>query len=125
MAWTSDQLDRIGEAEELHISSYRTDGRLRRSTTIWVVRVDDDLYIRSAYGPDSGWYRHATADNTARISAGGIETDVTLQPATDDATNTQVDAAYQSKYQNQPSSLSYMITPAATATTLRLIDISD
>lgn len=61
MGWNSDQLDRASASEELYISSYcyRHDGSLRRSTTIWVVRVGDDLYARSAYGTEGGWYRNA------------------------------------------------------------------
>jgi hypothetical protein len=28
-----------------------------RGVTIWVVRDDDDLYVRSADGPTSAWFR--------------------------------------------------------------------
>ena len=45
--WTSDELDKIGSAEELQIASLRRDGTLRKPVTIWVVRVGDDLYVRS------------------------------------------------------------------------------
>lgn len=48
--WTSDDLDRIGNAEELQVASRRPDGTLRPYVTIWVVRSGEDLYIRSAYG---------------------------------------------------------------------------
>jgi hypothetical protein len=121
VAWKRDELDRIGQAEELQITSYRDDGTLRRWTTIWVVPVGDQLYVRSVRGRDADWYRHATAGNAARIQAGGVETDVTLQPATDPATNDQVEAAYRAKYRGQASSLAYMTAPAAAETTLRLI----
>jgi hypothetical protein len=121
MAWNRDQLEQIGQAEELHITSYRRDGTLRRWTPIWVVRVGDDLYIRSARGRDGGWYRHATRNHAARIRAGDLETDVTLQLTNDAPTNAQVEAAYRSKYQSQTSSLGYMTTPTAAETTLRLV----
>jgi len=39
----SDELDRIGEPEELKIASVRRDGTLRRPVTIWIVRHGDDL----------------------------------------------------------------------------------
>src|SRR5829696_8630409 len=39
--WTSDELDRIGAAEELEIASVRRDGTLRNPVTIWVVRHGD------------------------------------------------------------------------------------
>ena len=41
--WTSDELDRIGSADELRIASPRADGTLRPYVPIWVVRVGDDL----------------------------------------------------------------------------------
>jgi hypothetical protein len=41
--WTSDELSKIGAAEELQIESVRRDGTLRTPVTIWVVRHGDDL----------------------------------------------------------------------------------
>ncbi len=55
--WTSDELTRIATAEELEISSRRGDGTLRNPVTIWVVRLGDDLYIRSVNGRTSDWFR--------------------------------------------------------------------
>ena len=81
-AWSSDELTRIGGAEELQIASLRPDGTLRPYVTIWVVRVGDDLYIRSAYGSDNPWFRRAKASGAGRIRAGGLERDVTFaEPA--------------------------------------------
>ena len=48
--WTSEELTKIGTAEELRIASLRRDGTLRNPVTIWVVRLGDDLYVRSANG---------------------------------------------------------------------------
>ena len=55
--WTSDELNKIGNAEELQIASLRSDGSQRNPVTIWVVRVDDDLYVRSVNGRGSAWFR--------------------------------------------------------------------
>jgi hypothetical protein len=52
--WTSDELTRIGTSQELQIASARPDGTLRKPKTIWVVRVDDDPYVRSMYGRAGG-----------------------------------------------------------------------
>jgi hypothetical protein len=38
-AWKSDELNKIGNAEELEIASLRRDGTLRKPTPIWVVRI--------------------------------------------------------------------------------------
>jgi hypothetical protein len=45
--WTPDELNRISRAEELEIAPQRRDGSLRRPLPIWVVRVGDDLFVRS------------------------------------------------------------------------------
>jgi hypothetical protein len=74
--WTRDELDKIGAAEELQIASLRRDGTLRNPVTIWVVGVGDDLYVRSAYGRSSAWFRGVQARHEGRIRAGGIEKDV-------------------------------------------------
>lgn len=121
MAWTEAQLDRIGRTDTVEISSYRRDGTLRRWTPIWIVRAGDELYIRSAYGTEGGWYRYATRSSAARLRAGGEEVDIALEPAADQATNDAVAAAYEAKYHAQPSSLRPMLAPPAAGTTTRVV----
>ena len=79
--WAPDELERIGAAEELQLASRRPDGSLRPYVTMWVVRAGGGLYVRSAYGPDSPWYRRATASGAGRIRTGGIERDVSFAQA--------------------------------------------
>ena len=55
--WTSDELTRIGNAEELEIASVRPDGTRRKPVTIWVARDGDSLYVRRSTlltGPNTG-----------------------------------------------------------------------
>jgi hypothetical protein len=59
---------------------------------MWVVRLEDHLYVRSAGGPDRPWYRHAVASGSGRIRAGGIEVDVRFAQA-DEAVEGDIDAA--------------------------------
>ena len=118
--WTPDQLDRIGSAEELEITTARSDGSLRRWVPIWVVRVDDDLYVRSYRGADGAWYWHATQHAQGRIRAGGVERDVTVDRP-DDTVQPAVDNAYRAKYARYGAGyLQPMLAARATATTLRL-----
>jgi hypothetical protein len=95
--WNNDELNRIGGAEELQISSRRTDGTLRPYVTIWAVRDGDELYVRSAYGATNGWFRRAKASGTGRIRDGGVERDVTFAEA-DPGAHAGIDHAYHSKY---------------------------
>ena len=90
---------------------------------MWVVRVGDDLYVRSAGGPDRPWYRRAKASEAGRIRAGGIERDVTFAEATADA-HTHIDAAYHAKYDRYgPSIVNSVVGPAAHQVTVRLVPV--
>jgi hypothetical protein len=120
-AWTDEELRRIAGADELEIAAVRRDGDLRRSTPIWVVRADDDLYVRAAYGSRSGWHRAALASGRARISAGGVDKNVTVE-LVDHAVLDQVDTAYRQKYGGRYASIVDTINDAEhRATTIRLI----
>lgn len=121
--WTPDELARIGGAEELRVASYRRDGTLRKYVIIWVARTGDDLYVRSAYGPENGWYVRAKRSGAGRIRAGGVERDVTFidVPASEAATHEAVDGAYREKYRRQPANVvATVVGPKAAAVTLRL-----
>ena len=119
--WSNDELDTIGRADELQIAPRRRDGMLRTPVTIWVVRVGDDLYVRSWRGRGGSWFRGAQARHEGRIWAGGVEQDVTFVEETDPGINDQIDAAYRAKYRRAASYVPPMISPEARATTLRLV----
>ncbi|MCI0398589.1 MAG: DUF2255 family protein [Chloroflexi bacterium] len=120
-AWTSDELDKIGKAEELRIASVRRDGTLRKPVTIWVVRVGDDLYVRSYRGRGSAWFRAVQACHEGRILAGGVEKDVTFVEETDPGINDKIDAAYRAKYGRYPQYVTPMVAPEARSTTIKLV----
>jgi hypothetical protein len=119
-AWTEDQLSRVGAAQELQIAPVRRSGALRARTTIWAVRAGDDLYVRAAYGPDTGWHRVASVSRQARIWAGGVESDVTLEQVKGDALDL-VDEAYREKYGRHSAIVDGITNDQARATTLRLV----
>jgi hypothetical protein len=119
--WSPQELQRIGDATELRISSRRKDGSLRPFVTIWVVRAGNEIYVRSAYGSDNPWFRRATASGTGRIRAGGVERDVTFEAAAAD-THAEIDAAYHAKYDRYgPQIVGTVVGDQAAATTLRLV----
>ena len=120
--WTAGELRRVGAAGELQIASRRSDGSLRPFVTIWVVRVGDGLYVRSAYGTDNPWFRHAKASGTGRVRADCVERDVTFTaPDGHAAVHTDIDAAYHAKYDRYgPQIVGSVVRPPAAPGTLRL-----
>jgi hypothetical protein len=69
--WTSDELKKIGTAEELEIASLRRNDTMRRPVTIWVVRLGDDLFVRSVNGRTSAWFvaLGCATKGTSRLAA--------------------------------------------------------
>ena len=121
--WTSDELNKSGTAEELEIASLRQDGTLRKPTTIWVVRVGDDLYVRSAYGRTSAWFRSTRVRHEGGIRAGGVEKEVSFVDAgTDPNLNDQIDTAYRTKYRRyEETYVKPMVSLEARSTTITLV----
>ena len=120
-AWTSDELNKIGKAEELQIASLRRDGTLRKPVTIWVVLLGDDLYVRSVHGRTSTWFRGTQARHTGYIRAGGVDKDVTFVDADADL-NDQIDAAYRAKYRRYAASIvGSIVSPEARSATIKLV----
>jgi len=120
--WASDELSKIGKAEELQIASLRSDGTLRKPVTIWVVRIGDDLYVRSVNGRTSAWFRGTQVRHEGRIQAGGVDKDVSFVEETAPAIDDQIDAAYRTKYRRYAGSvLNSILTPKARSATLKLV----
>jgi DNA-binding MarR family transcriptional regulator len=119
-AWSPQDLERIDAAVELHIAARRADGSLGRWTPIWVVRADQQVYVRTWHRRDTGWYGQVLRSERARIRVPGLETDVVVHDlgAGPAALRAGVDAAYRSKYGTSGSAS--MVDTAAGATTLRL-----
>jgi hypothetical protein len=119
--WSKDELAKIGNADELAITSRRPDGSLRPYVTIWGVRVGDDIYVRSAYGYYNPWFQRALGSGEGRIRAGGAERDVGFEvPAPGVADS--ITAEYHAKYDRHgPRSVGTVVSPEAARSTLRLV----
>ncbi len=120
--WTLEELNTIGEAEEIQIAPLRDDGKLQKPVTIWIVRAGDDLYIRSARAHKGMWFRAAQERHQGHIQAGGVDKDVSFVEESDPAINDRIDAAYRTKYRRHDARyVDPMVGPEARATTLRLV----
>ena len=101
--WNKDEIKKISETDDLHISPFREDGKTYGTPTwIWSVVVDEGLYVRAYYGKDSKWYNAAIKQKAGKITAAGITKEVTFEPIVDSNVNDLIDKAYQIKYKGSP-----------------------
>jgi hypothetical protein len=120
--WTKDELHKIAAAEELELTSLRRDDRLSNAVTIWVVRVGNDLYVRSWKGDDGAWFRATRVRHEGHIKAGSVGKDVTFVAEAEADINDQIDAAYRTKYRRHGGRyVDPMVAPTARATTIKLV----
>ena len=120
--WTKEELNKIGNADELQIAALRSDGTLRKPVIIWVVRLGDELYVRSVNGGTSALFRGVQVQHAGRIWAGGMEKDVTFMEETAPDINDQIDAAYRSKYGHYDAEyVDPMVAPEAKAATIKIV----
>jgi hypothetical protein len=121
MSWTAEQLAGIDAARELEIAVRRADGTRRPWTPIWVVHVGDDVYVRTWYRRDTGWFGDALRTGRARVRIPGLESDVRIEDVGTGPSGLRadVDAAYRDKYGG--GSTGDMVGDKAAATTLRLL----
>ena len=119
--WTSEELDKIGNAEELRIASLRRDGTLRKPVIIWMVRLDDDIYVRCVNGREGAWFRGVLTQHKGRIWAGGVERDVAFVEESNPGINARIDKAYLTKYRRYPQWVAPMVTPDVRAATIKLV----
>jgi hypothetical protein len=119
--WTSDELNTMGRADELEIASLRRDGTLRKPVTIWVVRVGDELYVRSAYGRTAAWFRGTQVRHEGHIKADGIDKDVAFESA-DPALDEPIDGAFRTKYRRYGAQyVDPMMAAEARSATIKLV----
>ena len=120
-AWTSDELNAVGNEEEIEIATRRREGALRKPVTVWIVRDGGDLYVRSVNGPTGVWYRSTQERREGRLEGAGVKKDVVFVDA-DPAVGDRLDAAYRTKYRRYAGKiLDSILTPKARSATTKLV----
>ncbi|HTF72436.1 MAG TPA: DUF2255 family protein [Edaphobacter sp.] len=119
-SWSKDELRKIAESDDLHISPFREDGVTYGTPTwIWSVVVDGNLYVRAYNETNSSWYQAAMKQKAGRIAAGGLTKEVAFETV-EGQINDRIDDAYRAKY--QPSQyLKHMISTRARSVTVRIV----
>ncbi len=117
--WKKDELQRIAETDDLHVSPFREGGATYGTPTwIWSVAVGGELYVRAYNGQNSRWYGAAMRQKAGRITAAGMTREVTFEPV-EGPVNDRIDEAYRAKYKGSPY-LAPMIGARARAATVKV-----
>lgn len=117
--WSKEDLQKIGKADDLHISPFREDGATYGTPTwIWSVVVDDCPYVRGYNGQQSRWYQAAIKQKAGRITTAGMTREVLFE-AVQGAVNDRIDDAYREKYKRSPY-LEPMISERARSATVKI-----
>ncbi|HEX2421783.1 MAG TPA: DUF2255 family protein [Actinomycetota bacterium] len=119
-AWTEAELADIGRSNELLIAPERRDGTLQPSRIVWVVRLGDDVYVRSVNGPDGAWFRGLQARHAGHVSAGDVDADVLFEDA-DHGLDDEIDEEYRRKYGRSSAAVDRITIPDARSTTVRFV----
>jgi hypothetical protein len=118
-AWTKDEVKKIADMNDLHISPFREDGVTYGTPTwIWSVVVEGEVYVRAYNGSGSRWYKAAMTKKAGRITAAGMTKDVSFEPV-EGPTNDRIDDAYRAKYESSPY-LQAMIGTRTRTTSVRI-----
>ena len=119
--WTSDELTRIGTADELELASVEATIPCATRGPSGSSACGEDLYVRSMNGrPAAG--SPAPRCATKATSGPAASTRTSPSPTTDPDLNDQVDAAYRDKYHRYGDRIvGGVVNPAARAATIKLV----
>ncbi|WP_109522580.1 DUF2255 family protein [Nocardia aurea] len=113
-------METFADLAEIVMRVRRADGSWS-ARTIWVVVVDGDAYVRSAFGRRSSWYHQVGAGAGTEIEAGSSILPVRLEAVRDPELIQRVSDAYRDKYALRwPGPVETMVAGEAAATTSRL-----
>lgn len=120
IAWSTHELRKIAESDDLHISPFRENGSTYGTPTwIWSVVVDDSVYVRAYNGQSSRWYQGAMRQKAGKITAAGLTKEVSFEPLIGPV-NDRIDEARRAKYRSSPY-LKPMIGTSARSATVKVM----
>ena len=116
---TNFDADTLRALRDVREAAIRTEKHPKSAVVIWVVVVDDEVFVRSWRGTKGRWYKDLAAGGPAMLEFAGCRLAVRAIPASDPASVARANRGYLRKY--QPSSHAQeMVRSEVLATTLRI-----
>ena len=119
MLFRPEDLRDLENAVEIRIET-RRDEKSTRSTVIWIVVDQGNVFVRSVNGPRGRWYQEALAEPAVTIDDRGRRLEARAIPVHDADSARHVNEALQRKYASSTDGLPPMLTPLALEGTFRL-----
>jgi hypothetical protein len=118
-AFPDDVVEALRKAKIIGVRS----GTAHRYTGVWVVVVDDRVFVRSWNDKATGWFRAFKNDPKGTIQLGDLEIPVKGKPVRSARVRDAVTAAYAEKYPTKGSRkwVEGFAEPARVLTTLELV----
>jgi len=118
MPFNPEELDLLGEAEEVEIET-RAEAGVSHRTVTWIVVDASEPYVRSVRGDRGRWYREATVRPDVVIHVNGTAIPARAVSAGDHESVDRISAALKAKYGRDPA-IRTMLRPHTLETNLRL-----
>ncbi|MER5939588.1 DUF2255 family protein [Streptomyces sp. NPDC001928] len=116
-------MNTVMDRAEIVLWVRQADGRWS-ARTVWVVVLDGEAYVRSAFGERSAWYRRVLRHAHTQVEVAGVRVPVTLQPVDDPELVRRVSGAYRAKYGLRwPGPVESLNGHEAATTTMRLTNV--
>lgn len=114
-----DVLEALRKAKILGVRA----GSEHRYTGVWVVMVEDRVFVRSWYDKPTGWFRAFKKEPVGTIQAGKLEIPVRGKPVRSARIRDAVTAAFAEKYNTKGSKkwVEGFAEPARVLTTLEFV----
>jgi hypothetical protein len=120
-SFDNETLSLLDETMEVRIETRRDADSPEHRTIIWVVVVENEVFVRSVRGQKGRWYREISSNPEGALHVENNRIPVRATHATDDTTVEAVSDAIRSKYEaTSPSSTTSMVRPNTLPTTLKL-----
>jgi len=116
-----DLLWKIAESDEVEIETRRNGKSPLHRVTVWIVPIEDGVYVRSFKGKRGRWYQEALANPLVTVGVGRRKVNVRAEPERNSHVIRAVSAGYRKKYgERWPDDTEPMLKRSVVPTTLRL-----
>ena len=120
-SFDTETLHLLDETDEVRIETRRDADSPVHHRIVWVVVVEDEVYVRSVRGTKGRWFREISSNPEGALHVGERRIPVRAAPATDAATVEALSEAFRSKYEEAwPGPTAGIVRTDVLPTTLKL-----